>query len=198
MDDATPTRERLIKATVEVVRDLGYAHTTTRAIARAAGVAEGTIYRHFPDKNALFVAAVLDRNAPIIEWVSHLPDRAGQGSVAENLTACLTRLAGLREDIVPLELAVIADPQLAHQHRQHAAAALAGGPLPGPPHFVAAYLAAEQALGRVRADVDPQQVAVVLLATLFGIALAPLPIGSPEESLLAGAVRLLVQGIGPR
>ena len=52
------TRARLIEATLAVVRDFGYAHASTRAIARAAGVAEGTIYRHFPDKTSLFFATV--------------------------------------------------------------------------------------------------------------------------------------------
>ena len=72
------TRARLIAATVEVVREVGYAHATTRAIAQRAGVAEGTIYRHFPDKAALFFAAIFERNAALLEGLSGLADRAGQ------------------------------------------------------------------------------------------------------------------------
>jgi AcrR family transcriptional regulator len=34
------TRAKLISATQQVVLEVGYAHTTTRAIAEAAGVAE--------------------------------------------------------------------------------------------------------------------------------------------------------------
>ena len=64
------TRARLIEATRSVVREVGYAHASTRAIAQAAGVAEGTIYRHFPDKASLFLATVLESNAPIIAWVT--------------------------------------------------------------------------------------------------------------------------------
>ncbi len=75
------TRARLIEATRSVVREVGYAHASTRAIAQAAGVAEGTIYRHFPDKAALFFATVLAANAPIVAWVTTLPARAGQGTV---------------------------------------------------------------------------------------------------------------------
>jgi len=95
------TRARLIEATVSVVREVGYAHASTRAIAQAAGVAEGTIYRHFPDKASLFFATVLESNVPIVAWVTTLPARAGEGTVEENLTDAAVRLAGLRDQILP-------------------------------------------------------------------------------------------------
>jgi AcrR family transcriptional regulator len=196
-DRGAATRAALIEATRQVVQAVGYTHATTRAIAEAAGVAEGTIYRHFADKSALFFAAVLDRNATITERVSRLPARAGHDTVEVNLTDCLVELSGLREDMLPLELALLTDADLARQQRQAAAARPEGG-LVGPPMYVAAYLAAEQSLGRVRGDVDPAQVAVVLLATLFGLALVPSSDGNGvDRDLLASAVRLFTNGIAP-
>ena len=191
------TRAKLIEATRSVVREVGYAHASTRAIAQAAGVAEGTIYRHFPDKASLFFAAVLESNAPIVAWVATLPARAGEGTLEANLTDALVRLAGLRDQIIPLELAIAADPELAAQRR--AAMAAAGSSLPpGPPEAVAAYLAAERRLGRVREDVDPREAAAVLLGALFALAGMP---GIGDEDLsperVASAVRLLVRGIQP-
>jgi hypothetical protein len=69
----------------------------------------------------------------------------------------------------------------------------------GPPEFVAAYLASEQGLGRVRADVDPRQVALVLLATLAGIAFMPgLDADADVDvTLIDAAVDVIVDGIGP-
>ena len=67
-----------IAATQDVVREIGYAHATTRAIAEAAGVAEGTIYRHFPDKVALYFAAALDQDSALIAEVASLPKHAGR------------------------------------------------------------------------------------------------------------------------
>ena len=64
------TRARLIDATRQVVREVGYAHASTRAIAEAAGVAEGTIYRHFQDKASLFFATVLESNGPVVASVT--------------------------------------------------------------------------------------------------------------------------------
>jgi len=196
-DRGTATRARLIEATSQVVRDVGYTHATTRAIAQAAGVAEGTIYRHFPDKATMFLAAVLDQNNPVIEWVARLPARAGQDSVESNLVDCLFRLSGLRDQMLPLELALLADPELARQRYQTAPALPEGRPV-GPPEFIAEYLAAEQKLGRVRADVATEQVAVVILATLFGLSLLPSDEGTGvDRHLLVAAVRLLLTGIEP-
>jgi AcrR family transcriptional regulator len=192
------TRTRLIEATRTVVREVGYAHASTRAIARAAGVAEGTIYRHFPDKASLFFATILESNAPIVAWVTTLPARAGDGTVEGNLTEAAVRLAGLRDQIIPLELAVAADPELAAQRRKAMAAAGSSLP-PGPPEAVAAYLAAEQRLGRVRADLDPGEAATLLLGVLF--ALGSMPVtgdDGPSPGRVASAIRLIVRGIEPR
>lgn len=107
------TRSKLVDTTIRLVSELGYAKTTTRAIAQAAGVAEGTLYRHFPDKATLFAEAVLQQNQHVVDWIDMLPARAGTATVAANLTDCLTHLATLRADILPLELAILTDPELA-------------------------------------------------------------------------------------
>ncbi len=56
-DAAGTTRDRLIRAAGELFTSRGFHGTTTPLLARAAGVAEGTIYRHFVSKEALFNAA---------------------------------------------------------------------------------------------------------------------------------------------
>lgn len=50
-------RAALIRATLPLIRRHGI-EVTTRQIARAAGVAEGTIFRVFPDKDSLIQATV--------------------------------------------------------------------------------------------------------------------------------------------
>jgi AcrR family transcriptional regulator len=179
-----------------VVREVGYAHASTRAIAEAAGVAEGTIYRHFPDKASLFLAAILESNVPVVEWMATLPGRAGKSTVEANLTDAAIQLASMRSQIVPLELALAADPELADQRRRAMAAAADSLP-PGPPEAVASYLAQEQRLGRIRTDVDPREAAILFLAALFGLTADQLPADADlGRERLANAVRLLVGGIG--
>lgn len=186
------TRQRLIDATTSLVREVGYANVTTRAIASAAGVAEGTLYRHFADKRTLFYAAVLDRNAPIIAATGTLPSRAGQGTVRGNLLEVIRLLAQLQGDLLPLEQAMIADPTLAPPVTEQTQL-----PLAGPPVDIAKYLAAEQSLGRVRAECDPQLAAISLLAMLFGLAAHPvLGRDIADSALLAAAVGVFVEGLG--
>ncbi|WP_458248476.1 TetR/AcrR family transcriptional regulator [Streptomyces sp. MAI_2237] len=189
------TRTKLVDTTIRLVRELGYAKTTTRAIAQAAGVAEGTLYRHFPDKVTLFAEAVLQQNQHIVDWIDTLPARAGTDTVKANLTDCLTRLAALRADILPLEMAILTDPELAR-------VAPPPGALPGPPGRLAEYLRAEQALGRLRAEVDPDHSAIVLLALLFGMAMNP-PMTAGEHPLpalpsIADTVDIILKGLAPR
>lgn len=47
------TRQRLIRAALELFTARGYHDTTTAQIAKKAGIAEGTIYRHFASKQHL-------------------------------------------------------------------------------------------------------------------------------------------------
>src|SRR6266516_4681661 len=50
-------RERIVAAAIQMIRERGVTHATTREIARAAKVSEGSIYNHFENKTALFGAA---------------------------------------------------------------------------------------------------------------------------------------------
>ncbi len=54
MTQADLTRERLVRAALELFTAQGYHDTTTPAIAKKAGVAEGTMYRHFAGKQQFF------------------------------------------------------------------------------------------------------------------------------------------------
>jgi AcrR family transcriptional regulator len=50
-----PTRSRLLQAARSVIEERGYGAASVLAIAERAGVASGTLYRHFPSKQDLFV-----------------------------------------------------------------------------------------------------------------------------------------------
>jgi AcrR family transcriptional regulator len=52
-------RETIVRAALPLVAERGTA-VTTAEVARAAGIAEGTIFRVFPDKNALLDAVVVE------------------------------------------------------------------------------------------------------------------------------------------
>jgi AcrR family transcriptional regulator len=63
-DVLTSTRERLLSSAQELIEEGGYGAASVVAIAERAGVAAGTLYRHFASKEELFVElfrAVCDR-----------------------------------------------------------------------------------------------------------------------------------------
>ena len=56
----TGTRERLLRAARELIDEGGCGATSVLAIAERAGVAAGTLYRHFASKEELFVEVFRD------------------------------------------------------------------------------------------------------------------------------------------
>jgi AcrR family transcriptional regulator len=78
------TRKRIVDATVQLHSTVGPANTTISAIADQAGVTRLTVYRHFPDQEALFAACSQewDRRHPPPDpssWrdINGLEERAG-------------------------------------------------------------------------------------------------------------------------
>src|SRR5919107_5394768 len=53
-------RGQIVEAATRVFAEKGFRRATTREVALAAGVSEGTIYNYFEDKDALLLA-ILDR-----------------------------------------------------------------------------------------------------------------------------------------
>lgn len=70
--DAEATRRRLIAAALELFTTVGFRATTTPMLAERAGIAEGTIYRHFSGKDELLNAAyrqVQERATAIVKEI---------------------------------------------------------------------------------------------------------------------------------
>jgi AcrR family transcriptional regulator len=93
-----PKKRAVIEAAVLSFAEAGYAATSTRAIAERAGVAEATIFRHFPTKKALLlrlVRPVVDRLLlPAIEGEARvLAAAAGDDLPAFMRAIMLSRLA---------------------------------------------------------------------------------------------------------
>jgi AcrR family transcriptional regulator len=72
------TRRRITEAAVDLHGSVGPARTTISAVAERAGVQRATVYRHFPDEEALFGACSA-------HWLAAhpLPDLAGWAAIAD-------------------------------------------------------------------------------------------------------------------
>ena len=56
LEDVEETRRRIVEAAVELHGTVGPSHTTISGVADKADVQRSTVYRHFPDEEALFGA----------------------------------------------------------------------------------------------------------------------------------------------
>ena len=63
---AAERKEAILAASMALFARHGFAGVTTRAIARAAGVSEAILYRHFPGKESLY-RAIVSRNLEQVE-----------------------------------------------------------------------------------------------------------------------------------
>lgn len=68
----TTARATLIKAAQDCLTELGFVRTTLSAICKRAGMSSGALTHHFPSKNAIIVAAWLERQAQWLERMSQV------------------------------------------------------------------------------------------------------------------------------
>jgi AcrR family transcriptional regulator len=92
------TRERIVTAALDQVAEGGYASAGMQVVAGRAGVAVGTVYRHFPSKGYLFAEAfrrASQRELDVVIAVSRVDGRTARERVAAAVEAfCRRALAG--------------------------------------------------------------------------------------------------------
>jgi AcrR family transcriptional regulator len=82
----TEKRREMLPIVARVFAELGYRRTTTAELAQRCGVQENILYRLWPDKKAMFIAAigyVYDLSVGI--WNRLLTEKDGVQTVAERL-----------------------------------------------------------------------------------------------------------------
>ncbi|MEV6976384.1 helix-turn-helix domain-containing protein [Kitasatospora sp. NPDC093806] len=152
--DAQRNRERLLEVAAEVVAEQG-TQASLRDVARRAGVGLGTLYRHFPNRDALLEALLHRRFEQLAERADALAATEPSGRALGTWLHEFTLGAGAYHGLSGALLATLNEPGSS----LHAACLVnrqACGRL----------LAAAQRDGLVRADVD----AVDLFALANGLA----------------------------
>src|SRR5947209_15247798 len=89
----TPTRERLLGAAQELIDEGGYGAASVAAIAERAGVASGTLYRHFASKEELFVEVFRSVCAGEERAMHAAAANGGEASAARRLETVLVTFA---------------------------------------------------------------------------------------------------------
>ena len=95
----TITDEQILEAARAVFLRGGIGASTVE-IARRAGVSEGSIFRRFPTKEALFRAAIKAPDVP--SWVRELDVLAGQGDMRDNLVRIAREVLRFAQQRMPL------------------------------------------------------------------------------------------------
>jgi AcrR family transcriptional regulator len=68
------TRDRILEAAFEALRDFGLSRTTVEDVAQRAGLSRQTVYRYFPSKDALIVSLVAREEEAFIAGVREAVD----------------------------------------------------------------------------------------------------------------------------
>ena len=90
------TRTKILKAAQKLFARQGYDGTTTKDLAQGAGVAEGTIFRHFANKKAILIEVATQGWVDLLtDLLTELSEMANYQSVAQLM---YRRMLNLREN----------------------------------------------------------------------------------------------------
>lgn len=104
------TRQRLYDTALGLVAERGYAATTLRDIAAAAGVSVGLLYRYFPTKHAVLLALYDDLSADFARAAATLPDGRWRDRAVAALRTSLQTLGPHRVALQGLTPVLVGDP----------------------------------------------------------------------------------------
>jgi len=150
--DAVRNRERVLDAAKAVFSQGGPASLET--VAKRAGVGIGTLYRHFPTREALYEAAYRHEVDQLVELARHLEvERTPVEALRRWLRAGVEFMATKKGMVAALAMAAHGSPELVAYSLDRLTGALA------------ALVQRAVAAGAIRADIDPED----LLRTLVGI-----------------------------
>jgi AcrR family transcriptional regulator len=154
--DAIRNRERVLEA-AKAVFNQGGPEASLEAVARHAGVGIGTLYRHFPTREALYEAVYRREVEQLVELAKHLEaETAPIEALRQWLRAGVEFMATKKGMAAALAMAAHGSSELVPYSLERLTRAL--GDL----------LQRAMAAGDIRADIDPEDV----LRTLVGICYA--------------------------
>ncbi len=119
--------EKLINATITTIIEVGYHGTSLSVICKAAGISQGGLFRHFPSRKALIIAAAAVVNDRLVNrFLLGFQNRDSSADVMEVVLDLLRDDMASAEQSVWQELSVAArtDPELCtalaeHEHKMN-------------------------------------------------------------------------------
>lgn len=192
----TISNERILEAALAVFLERGYGATTSE-IARRAEVSEGTLFKRFPTKEALFLSAIAPAGTP--PWFATIDALAAEpgDDVRDDLQQVVDELLTFFETLVPRMSVLMASPfsprDLMCRMDRH--------PVAGGIRKLTEWFDTEMRRGRLRMT-DPEVVARILIGALKGYAFdeqmqvnEQMPM--PRTTFLRGVIDVLLRGVVP-
>ena len=167
-------RERLIEAARRLMAERGVAGCTTKEIAKAAGVAEGTIYNQFRDKSDLYLSVAA---AIMPEFLRRLEDAPGRRDTRTLLIKVGNDTIKAMNELIPLFSGMLAEPELRAGVRERWKTQRAGGK---PYGGLTEYFRTEQAAGTIGDGVEPAVLARMFVGSIFHHVFMRLLINEPS------------------
>lgn len=179
------TRQALLDAAIARFGRDGYRGTSVAEVARDARLSGTAAYVYFPNKEALFVAAVDEDAAAVIEeGLASLTDDLDlehwRHTLIFTLLSAVDRhplarrvLTGLEPEFTVRLIAIPALEQLRKEYGER--------------------IRAQQLAGQVRGDIDPQQIANGLVTIVLSLLMSLLQTGSDPATLLGADVAAVVE-----
>jgi AcrR family transcriptional regulator len=153
--DAARNRERLLRAAT-VVFSAGGADASLEAVARRAGVGIGTLYRHFPTREALFEAVYRHEVQQLSELADQLKERTAPVEALRRwLRSAVEFIATKKGMVAALALAVAGSSEL-HAHSFEQLTKAAG-----------VLLDKAVVAGEVRSDIQPENLVRALVGMCY-------------------------------
>jgi AcrR family transcriptional regulator len=187
-------RNEILRAAAQVFAQKGYAATTTREIAAAADIAEGTLYNYFEGKRDILISIIEKANAPLeraLRQAEHLEDR-------ETIVALFERALNVSEKQLPFTRTLLSEAWMDDhimkefvQTRLHRVAQL-----------LTTFIEEGIASGAIRA-VDAETCTRLIMGMFAGLILPVMrgaePPPSPDErrQMAETAVDLILYGLRP-
>ncbi len=91
---AGPTRERILDVSEVLFAERGLAGTSVRDISARVGVTPGSLYNHFPGKQALYEAVLARGIRPLIDLMKQFAGREQTIDAADEIIGAIVRHLG--------------------------------------------------------------------------------------------------------
>lgn len=94
------TKEKIIEVALKVFGKKGFFKTTVDDIAKAAGLAKGTLYLYFKDKESLYIATIDQHFKNVLNFLSKIETK--KGSSTKKLTDIASNLVLYMKNTHPM------------------------------------------------------------------------------------------------